>query len=751
MKRDQSCLSLFPKSKRILFKVCDALSVVYRQEPEMRELLRRLRSLLDEVPEISGFASQYESSNFRRLLFCSDERAYIPLFVLHERRGRKTLVCPQPPHVKVSEVTFGWSRAGMFTYRLSKKVSSYVIPLVVQRLRAEPIVLQPFQCALPMASEDDDDTPVVQNADYEDFDDGDDSDEQSSDDCASSDDEDYVGPVEKKPPGRRQWRKQIEDEGKDPDAELFKLLAEQHADATACDDSAYCIPRDIPLHCYAQYRKRLTSLYPTTDVCTRDKEGKRLRGAFVRGSRYFIQRVIEQWLDHGCSLPQSKELHLQFGADAKSELPIREGRGKVWSLWVRLANLDSRIPLQSARRAVIIAVVLGSEKHARLAAFLEQTDVPAEMKRMRAGLDIRGERILVRMTGVGDLPAVSSLLGITTLGPPFPSLTRHFNGFFRRIICTSCLGTAAQIYDHPRRLRPSDKDFETMLRGLIPIPATDFLYGHLHGVFHLATSVVADCGRFALETLGEAVGPQHAFVKEVDKLFARTRTVGGEMSEWNPFRWRKAPESNRSKRPIRAADPGPVHAWINGGGLTMLAGSARGLPRWRVPKNGADPEVVVDVEWLLLKTRDLCSQFRTPVASQTLVATAHLIHRAWIAMLPAAIGLKAHQRRDDWPQRVIFDVRRGAFGPSVHKILCQTPFVDAHLRALGGTFAETFGEYWLEAAQMFVVRAISKFDIPCRHRTTQCRHLLQRLVECCITMPLRQADDRVGNLAYRFE
>ena len=133
----------------------------------------------------------------------------------------------------------------------------------------------------------------------------------------------------------------------------------------------------------------------------KDDKDKALRGAYIANIEMFLVRVILQWLQYGMTLPS--ELHLQLGADAKSDLPITTG--KVWSLWIRLANLAGRVPPQSPRRAVIVAVVLGSDRHDRLERFIRHTDLQAQILRIQQGLKLSDkDTIAVNMTCVGDLP-----------------------------------------------------------------------------------------------------------------------------------------------------------------------------------------------------------------------------------------------------------------------------------------------------------------------------------------------------------
>src|SRR5262249_34667872 len=157
----------------------------------------------------------------------------------------------------------------------------------------------------------------------------------------------------------------------------------------------------------------------------------------------FVGRIMRQWLQFGLTL--QSELHLQLGADAKSDLPIRHGGGKVWSLWLRLANLQGSVPLQSPRRAVILAVLLGSDRHARLRMFLSRTDLIVQISHLQSGLVLDGHRVTIHMTCVGDLPALCALTGITQLGRAFPLYKQYFAGYFGRCLCGSCLGTPADV------------------------------------------------------------------------------------------------------------------------------------------------------------------------------------------------------------------------------------------------------------------------------------------------------------------
>lgn len=168
-----------------------------------------------------------------------------------------------------------------------------------------------------------------------------------------------------------------------------------------------------------------------------------------------------------------------------------------------------------------------------------------------------------------------------------------------------------------------------------------------------------------------------------------------------------------------------------------------------------EPSFVATVAWMFRAVEMLCMSLRLPRGSAALPpqvglgAVSHRLTRAWITMLPSAVPIDPDIRRQDWLLPLpILDCRLCAFGPSVHRFLCQMFYVDDLLREMGGLFGDVFGEYWLEASQMCVLRAISSFGIASRHVATQCRHLLQRLMESTLTMPLRATDDRLANKAY---
>ena len=760
MKRKAAKFVEISLHKRCLFELSPILTVVYLHTVALLSVLCQLRAILSDSDDIVGFITKHVDSNFKSIIFLNKDMEYIPLFVTFPPRSSPLLHFPQPPSIRVQEITFGWNRSGNFTYRVSDGVSKHPRPLVFTRLEEErpALTVPPFFCNLPTPTETEDDSPPAHRDDYEDFDTGDASSVSADESSFLSDDssdEDYVGPKEKKPRQQR-WRDARTAEGKDPDVELFKLLAEQHEANTCCEDTPFCMPRKLPVNCFASFRRKISADFPVREVTLKDYKDKRLRGAYVGNASALISRVLEQWLLYGCSLPASGRLHFQLGADAKSELPIREGHGKVWSLWLRLVNIGGPLAPQTPRRAVIVAVVFGSDSHGRLQQFLANSDVPAQISRMTSeGIQVGSQRFAVDFTCTGDLPAVFNLQGIKHISPQFPSTQGKFAAFFLKVLCSSCLRSPAEVYNHPCLTMPSIPDLTSVLSQLLPVPADRFVYGYLHGTFHLATCVISDCGLYAIARKGEAAAKEHAFVKAVDQLFLRSRTVGGQLALWNPFRWRAVSEEVKKRgggRPLRAADPGPVISWVLGGGLSTLARSAMDLDGWMVPKNGDDAEFRADVPSLLRDVELFCKSLRAtePAEVAKLFPTSRRIYRSWMAMMPVACKLDAHKRRSDWPRpHLIYDIRKGAFGPASHKSLCQSFHTSRLLVELGGgSFAEVFGEYWLEAAQMLVARCISKFDIPCRHRTTQCRHLLQRLIESCLTLPLRQSEDQTCNLSY---
>lgn len=584
------------------FDLSANLHVLYRSSRESRHLLRSLRDILDSHEFITHFSVERVSKDFKQLHFYRSDASSVQMYFSVKQGMLALLTLAAGSDSRTRFASFGWNRRGLFFFQASHDAPATPAPLRLMQLQREslPVGSLPSSsfprfvdvhekddlgppssssCYYPVDVHEEGDLPEP-TKDFEDFDS--DSLEQfdtESDTPASESDSEYEGPKEKAPRKRR-WLGTVLDAGGIPDDVLFRHLADQHAGSTACDDSAFCAPRKVPCKRYGAFRLSLMSPHPVREFCVRDPENKKVRGASVSLLSVFVQRLLAQWLSHGCTLPD-RAIHLQLGADAKSELPIREGRGKVWSLWLRFANLIGPIPLQSPRRAVIVCVLLGSDTYPRIKAAIDSTDIVSELRTMRDnGLRNGDVMVPVTFTAVGDLPAVSALVGIQTLGPPFPSAPRYFGGFFERALCATCLRPAAAIYSHPDAPSPHRTDLDTVLKSMFPVPPHRIVYGHLHGVHHLATAVVADCGLFAMRFIGR----ESPLVQEIDQLFVRSRTLGGAAAMWNPFRFRATAEGDKSKRPVRGVDPGTTHVWVNNGGLSKLAAvaEAAGLPHWEV-------------------------------------------------------------------------------------------------------------------------------------------------------------------------
>ena len=569
------------------------------------------------------------------------------------------------------------------------------------------------------------------------------------------------------------------------DSALFPLLTQQHGyayrgtvkvdcrkrerDSTiraVFSDDRLCTTTGLAATVWSEYRRSILAefdvqaVHRLVDCKASADKAIWLNGLWLARPGLLLSAVLQRILQSAPDLVQPARLHLQIGLDGKPETGLTASGGKVFSIWIRFANVNCHLLPQSLRRAVPIAVLAGGDYSTKIRLFLSHigaSDMISEIQRDGLRLD-NGRHFPVFFTVVGDLPAVRSLFDLSSQSSPFGGPSWFGGG-----TCLWSLRTLDQMHSPRMDVRLADRHRPVCA---LLIASMFILYGFLHSVYHVITCAITDAGNYALKRGG--TGPAHPFVKAVDVAFPGIK--------WNPCRLRVASDAPGKKRktkddktnkPPRTATMKLVHRFAENGGLLRLSDLADGLPAWNASSDKGT-RVVVSVKSFMRDVHSFCRAYREGCVSA--IGLGRSILHAWIAMNalwePVRADVLSYIAGKTWAVRPHFDARYVGFGPSVYTCLeqaCVAINLYTQLRESGDivcavtpvarptakarkpaglpvpvvlNLEKLLGEFWLEACMKLVRRVCARFALGLHFKPLQLPSLFSRLIEHCLVQPL---------------
>ena len=607
---------------------------------------------------------------------------------------------------------------------------------------------------------------------------------------------------------RKHFKPQLEKRGYDVEAFLCEKLVEQH-DFIVPDtalltgrhkrargkranhrsiDKAFANSRGFAPYHWERWREGFTKPYGITvlhqevdlEPALHDRRVSKwfLNACFVTQLLPYLEAVAGRMAAMSPGREQPDKLHLQIGLDGKGDTGLSVGGGKVFSVWIRFANINCLLEPQSYRRGCCIGAFAGKDKARSIRAFLHTGQFNQRLRAIeRSGLTVDGVLRKVQFSLVGDLPAVRAVYTTGRLNVPFPTLGYNAEWHDTGICHPWCGCTPCVLYGPPARVRLSQAtlDAQASKTSRLPISPGFCIYGFLHGAFHVVVDAIVDIGLYALKHGTK----EHPLVKAIDTLwesgglaetlrcgYVRCRPVraprrgrghgrrggrgrrgrrGGGVGRafyervWNPFRFegRGPADADSTSKPPRDVDMTMLHHFAQRGGLDQLATLALRLPFWEAPTD--DPAVRRPASASAFLTRVSTFYAAYQVGRPDCGAIGREVLRDWTSFLPSVAHVVVPV--DPHPQP-LFNNNIVAFGPADHTCLDHANVAYDCLQSLGagGSLVAEIGEYWLEACQRVLRRTAGLFNVGRLVPQRQLGYLVTRLVELALVQPLDGPD-----------